>query len=162
MRAQPAQWSDVLDALVLEAAALGDGVAWEDDRARAWWDTGAVTAVAVKDGPQLIAYASAMSISPKTFNAIAEGQLDPTNLDLDHIDLARTHYWVGIVVTDPGHQGKGAGRLALEELIEALNGQCIADVYSEGGRALVEQLGWRKVRDGEHPIYVAGNLPTAP
>ena len=118
-----------------------------------------MTAVAVKDGPQLIAYASAMSISPKTFNAIAEGQLDPTDLDLDHIDLARTHYWVGIVVTDPGHQGKGAGRLALEELVEALNGQCIADVYSEGGRALVEQLGWRKVRDGEHPIYVAGNLP---
>ena len=162
MRAQPAQWSDVLDALVLEAAALGDGVAWEDDRARAWWDTGAVTAVAVKDGPQLIAYASAMSISPETFNAIAEGQLDPTDLDLNHTDLARTHHWVGIVVTDPGHQGKGAGRLALEELSEALNGQCIADVYSEGGRALVEQLGWCKVRDGEHPIYVAGNLPTAP
>ena len=34
MRAQPAQWSDVLEALILEAAALGEGVAREDDRAR--------------------------------------------------------------------------------------------------------------------------------
>ena len=117
-----------------------------------------MTAVAVKDGSQLIAYASAMSISPATFNAIAEGRLDPT--DLDHTDLARTHHWVGIVVTDPDHQSKGAGRLALEELVGALNGQCIAGVYSEGGKALVEKLGWRKVRDGNHPIYIADSLTT--
>ena len=60
-----AQWSDVLEALILEAAAIGEGVAWEDDRARAWWDTGAVTAVAVKDGAQLIAYALPSARSAK-------------------------------------------------------------------------------------------------
>lgn len=160
MRAQPAQWFDVLEALILEAESLGEGVAWEIDKVRACWDTGAVTAVAVKDGSHLIAYASAMSISPETLNAIVEGRLNPTEIGLEHADVARTHHWIGIVVTALEHRGKGAGRLALEELVGALNGKCIADVYSEGGRALVERLGWRKVRDGEHPIYISGSLPT--
>lgn len=159
MRVDPAQWPDVVAALALEAEALGDGVAWDVDRVRAWWDTGTVTAVAVKEGSQLIAYASAASITPEAFGAIAQGQLDPEDLELDHAGPEHTHHWVGIVITDPAHRGKGAGRRALDWLTGVVDGECIADVYSEGGRALVEKLGWRKVRDGQHPIYVTGSAP---
>lgn len=57
---------------------------------RACWDTGAVTAVAAKDGPQLLAYASAMCINPETFNAIIEGRLNPAEIGLEHADVAHT------------------------------------------------------------------------
>jgi GNAT superfamily N-acetyltransferase len=154
MEVHQAEWKDVVGALSLEAASLGDGVAGSDERARAWWDAGLVNAVAARDGDRLCGYASAMQLSAETYQAIVDGELDPEDLELDSVSGCGPHYWVGIVIVDPEYQGRGLGTRLLSDLVSARAGRYVADVYSPGGEALVERLGWTRVRDGEHPLYV--------
>jgi GNAT superfamily N-acetyltransferase len=152
MELRRADWGDVVRALTLEADLLGDGVAWSDERARTWWDADRVIAFAIEDDDRLCGYASAMQLSGESYQAIIDGRLDPEHLELG--DEPAAFYWVGIVIVDPAYQGCGIGTRLLSSLLGERAGQYVADVYSPGGKALVERLGWIQVQSGEHPVYV--------
>jgi len=153
MELRRAKWGDVVQALALEAELLGDGVAWSAERARKWWDAGRVIAFVVEDDEHLCGYASAMQLSGESYQAVIGGILDPEHLELG--DEPAAFYWVGIVIVDPAYQGCGIGTWLLSSLLGERAGQYVADVYSPGGKALVECLGWIQVLGGEHPLYVA-------
>jgi hypothetical protein len=108
----------------------------------------------VKDGATLVAYACAMTLTPAAFDAVVSGSLNPEDLELAHGAVRGAHHWVGIVITDEAYHRRGAGRLALKTLTTQLPGSFVADVYTEAGRALLERLGWKKVLNTQHPIYV--------
>lgn len=158
MKVEPAVWNDVLTALALEAAALGEGVAWDEDRLVEWWNAGVQTAVVIKEGADLVAYAGAMHLRQDAFEAIASGDLNPEHLGMRHTQANSGWYWLGLVIVDPRYQRQGAGKLVMREIANRLKGEFVADVYSSGGRATLEAVGWRKVLDLEHPIYTMSTL----
>jgi len=150
---QRASWEDVVAALELEAETLGSDVAWDLDRVFKWWEAGVETAVVIKDHEQLLAYACAMHITSQAYTNIAEGDLDPEMLELSNTERDSGNYWVGIVIVDTKHRRRGLGLQVLTELTETLEGRFVADVYTDGGRALVETAGWTLLLDGVKPIY---------
>lgn len=160
MQPRLANWNDAVEALALEAALLGDDVAWGLDRKRQWWDAGVETAFVIRDFEQLVAYACAMQLLPEAFEDIVAGTLNPSNLELTHTTLNATHHWVGIVIVHPAYRNRGAGTAVLSALCAALQGSIVADVYSEQGRSLLERTGWMCTQEGEHPIYTL-DLPQA-
>jgi hypothetical protein len=44
--------------------------------------------------------------------------------------------------------------MVLSALMEDLDGDLVADAYSEDGVALMTGLGWTRERDAEHPVFV--------
>ena len=153
MQPRPAVWKDVVDALALESAQLGEDVAWDLGRVREWWDSGVETAYVIRDQDRLVTYACVMHLLPETFDQIISGTLEPADLKLAHTILKAEHHWLGSVVTHPEYRNRGAGTTVLSALCATLSGRVVADVYSEQGRSLLERLGWRLVRPGVHPVY---------
>lgn len=149
---RPARWGDVVRALELENEALGQGVAWDPSRVRSWWDADLLTAFAAETDGLLVGYASAARLDEGTFEAIVGGRLAPEELEVPR-NVDGGFFWVGIVLVLPEFQGRGVGAELLTRLVTSQPGRYVADVYSDAGAALVEKLGWVRVRDGQHPLY---------
>lgn len=151
MNVQPAPWEDVVRALELEAAELGDDAAWDLGRVKEWFDAGVVTALSIRENDRMVSYVSAVHLADGVFDAIVSGELDPERLELSHAVTQSDHHWIGIVITDPSQRGRGAASTVVQKMMSVCPGTFVADVYSTGGRAVFEKLGWARVREADHP-----------
>ncbi|MFM7088950.1 MAG: GNAT family N-acetyltransferase [Candidatus Paceibacterota bacterium] len=152
------QWGskrDLLDSCKLERELLGEETYWEDERVLHWYHRLALLAKRIRDeDDNLIAYISALSISPKAYASIQTSKIHPWNLTYQDIDPLSKHYWIGGALVRPEHQRKGIMTQLYNELNKAIGDNIIADAYSDKAERFMEKNNWTLLTTKDTPLYL--------